>query len=495
MKTITLFAYLFLFSISIHAQVPDPNDLYPSNEFPIGKSGLQTDSAIYKVEGKDRIKIIGKYLPDGRMTEKAEYVWNEETRNWDSRTKENYEYTTSGKLILYTAQDIPKRKEEYLYDDRGNVIYYSVRSWSKDNNDWYFFYTIEEKKKYSDKNQLLTFEEFLTGWWVLREYSYNSSEKISTETIYQRQIIDGDWQYDGKKVYTYEKDKTKIDSYGRQSEIPYYTEEQIHDENNNLIWSKQYRPLDKEGNIDYSQRPSKNEYLYHDKENLKASILYYWDNAKQEWYVKEKREYIYAIKNNFVSKTMLYYDLNPLTNTLENRSFVENRYDLNGNEVYFCNGDYFEVRNFDKNNHTISKICYVGNLTNDSIKVREHEFSYDMYGNILSEVLTPYNHVPGLFRYELTEFTYYYSPLPTNIPSVSNNTITISPNPVSDVFFIDGLNNKAELFLSNMNGQIVFYQKEIENNSSVSIADLPMGIYIAKIVSGKESITKKIVKR
>ena len=494
MKTITLLAYLFLFSISIYAQIP-------GKEFPVGKGGLQTDSMILRISDNNKEKTTAKYLPDGKMIEKADYAWDEKTKNWRGKIKENIEYNALGKCLLRLQygwnSDVQEwqidysAKNEYSYDGWGNLVLNTFSIWSEYLKDWNT--QIIERNEYDENNRKILYERYPNAHSpiVRTEYSYNDG-KLSTEMRSQN------GKYTLKKAYIYEGNSIKINYYRWDVEANTWlefllsTEETVYDEKNRLIFEKSY-VFDEERNLDPIGSYIR-EYLYNEDDNPKVWLYYFWDGAKQDWFLSWKFEYEYYQKDNLNFKSEGVSVFEKENNSFIKYSFLEQGYDLYGNEVYYYNWDasigggyIYEkkiIGSLNENNQLISKIHY---FREDQANDWEQnlECFYDEYGNLLSETSS-----------DEVQYLYYYSTLPADIQqSLNNISITISPNPVCDVFFINGLNNKAELFLSNINGQAVFYQKEIENNSSVSITSLPLGIYIAKIVSGKDSITKKIVKR
>jgi|GEM_PF-1999141 len=505
MKTITLLVYLFLFSISIYAQIP-------RMEVPVVKGELQIDSIVKTNNGNPEIKIICKYSSDGKMVERSDYSWDKKTNNWKGDSKDYYEFNNLGHTHLeinyrwnsLTNDWLFKSKKETVYDKNGSPTLITDYFWiefdeyeNKEIRQWSL--SSKKQQEYNDDNEIIL--EVIEGPFVKsskREYSYSVLGKLSTIIAYQ--WIENTWQYGLKYEYTYENNTMKMELYywddiaKAWTENPYLKEEHVYNDAEKLISQKYYYSDESTSGL---KLENMFEYLYDKDGEIATTLSYYsWNEIKQEWMTLKKSEYECYAKDNLIFKSESGYSFDKENNTFTKHSFIEKRYDSNENEVYYyewdiSNGSILEERiinSFDEKNHLISKTHYLWDEnTSDLNKYAEYIYSYDKHGNALTE--THY------YSQSQKQFTYYYSPLSTDIPSISNNTITISPNPVSDVFFINGLNNKAELFLSNMNGQIVFYQKEIENNSSVSIADLPQGIYIAKIVSGKESITKKIVKR
>lgn len=71
--------------------------------------------------------------------------------------------------------------------------------------------------------------------------------------------------------------------------------------------------------------------------------------------------------------------------------------------------------------------------------------------------------------------------------------VKVFPNPAKSGFRLEGINEKASIWLTNTTGQLIF-SKEIENGEYISIESIPSGLYILRINSGENKIVKKIVK-
>jgi hypothetical protein len=85
--------------------------------------------------------------------------------------------------------------------------------------------------------------------------------------------------------------------------------------------------------------------------------------------------------------------------------------------------------------------------------------------------------------------------LATGISAVENNElIVLYPNPVIEAFNILGMDSKATISITDLNGKVVL-TKEISADEKVYVTDLPCGIYLIKIITNKGTILKKIVKK
>jgi len=77
--------------------------------------------------------------------------------------------------------------------------------------------------------------------------------------------------------------------------------------------------------------------------------------------------------------------------------------------------------------------------------------------------------------------------------SVLNDAVHMYPNPVGNILTIESKIPVSEVQIYSLLGQLV---KKIDTNfKNIYLADLNPGIYMIKIHSGKNSITKKLIKR
>ncbi|WP_025740616.1 BspA family leucine-rich repeat surface protein [Aquimarina pacifica] len=68
------------------------------------------------------------------------------------------------------------------------------------------------------------------------------------------------------------------------------------------------------------------------------------------------------------------------------------------------------------------------------------------------------------------------------------------PNPVNDRVWVAGLSSEAQVAIYDFNGKIL---KDIEvmNDESISVVDLPLGVYLVEIIQGNDHQTIKLVRR
>lgn len=70
--------------------------------------------------------------------------------------------------------------------------------------------------------------------------------------------------------------------------------------------------------------------------------------------------------------------------------------------------------------------------------------------------------------------------------------IKVYPNPVSSVLEVSSKEKVEQLLLYNLNGQVV---KKVENDNSIEVSELSVGIYLLKLTIAGSTFTKKIIEK
>jgi len=83
----------------------------------------------------------------------------------------------------------------------------------------------------------------------------------------------------------------------------------------------------------------------------------------------------------------------------------------------------------------------------------------------------------------------------TGIDELSGNVLRFAPNPVIDGFTVKNFSGSGMLTLSDINGRQLL-QQTVDNETYISVANLPKGIYIVKLTTETQGIRMgKIVKK
>lgn len=93
---------------------------------------------------------------------------------------------------------------------------------------------------------------------------------------------------------------------------------------------------------------------------------------------------------------------------------------------------------------------------------------------------------------------YYYSP-GTGTGVVEQkaddaSAITIYPNPVTNAFNLNTSEANVQIFVFDLSGSLLL-SKQMSGSDPVDVSFLSGGVYMAKIVTDKATVTRKFVKR
>ena len=92
------------------------------------------------------------------------------------------------------------------------------------------------------------------------------------------------------------------------------------------------------------------------------------------------------------------------------------------------------------------------------------------------------------------DFTNIVEFSPAAVPTVIGDNIKLFPNPTIDKFQITGVEGKATLKLTDINGRLLF-AKSVVNKENVSLTSLPKGQYIVEITTTEGTLKRKILKK
>ncbi len=95
--------------------------------------------------------------------------------------------------------------------------------------------------------------------------------------------------------------------------------------------------------------------------------------------------------------------------------------------------------------------------------------------------------------YQWKDFTNIVE-MTTAVPTLTNESISISPNPVTDGFRIKGIEGTSEIRLTDLNGKVLL-TKQVTSNETITVNNLPQGIYIVKIITDKGITERKLVNK
>ena len=179
-----------------------------------------------------------------------------------------------------------------------------------------------------------------------------------------------------------------------------------------------------------------------------------------------------------------------------NQNLVKTFYpNLNDNNIKLT------INNFDLENNFDFMTIYDGESTNAPV----FPDGFNLTGSNLTTTIFEATNSAGAITVEFIsdqavnlsgwDITVSCESLSTN--DFDENDINIYPNPVSDILKINSDLVLNQLIIYDLNGKIVF-DKKIENQErsyNIDMSSMSSGIYLMKLKSGKQIVTKRIIKK
>jgi phosphate transport system substrate-binding protein len=81
-----------------------------------------------------------------------------------------------------------------------------------------------------------------------------------------------------------------------------------------------------------------------------------------------------------------------------------------------------------------------------------------------------------------------------SISNIGTQNIKIFPNPVTEGFYVNGLAHSAQITILNASGNKLL-SKQVQNGEYINISTFPQGLYIVKLLTDKEVMKGKILKK
>ncbi|MDD4684489.1 MAG: T9SS type A sorting domain-containing protein, partial [Bacteroidales bacterium] len=80
--------------------------------------------------------------------------------------------------------------------------------------------------------------------------------------------------------------------------------------------------------------------------------------------------------------------------------------------------------------------------------------------------------------------------------SLTNNQLIIYPNPTRDDIYIISTNERINSYsILNTNGQRIMNKENIKaNKEKINLSNLPKGVYVIKVITDKNSYTRKVIR-
>jgi hypothetical protein len=501
------------------------SNLLPEIKQPVDENKYQLPSGFENLDNPEILKA-GK-------ANQLKFATTDDGQQLDSVITENWNTITSKWLFVM--------KEELLYDENGNRIFYSSFWWDERTSQWgnngaktlytydsngnvtesVFFLSCDLRDNCVLANVITTYDSLgnISGGDRYKyDYQFNSNRKITLRIGYHWNNTTNQWIAFSKDEYTYDtkgntiafiqyewkgtvgkwlaisKCETTYDSYGNNTSKSSYK------------WNADTNQLN-------HYDDNMNEYTYNANGNiiLLYSYIHYNDPLLSYSYsYNDKYEFTYDASGNQTQALRYTWDAN--TNKLIFTGKTEKSYDANGNITSSANYAWDEFKSkwvgylngggyskeewkYDNNANMILHLSYHwGNGDTTYVVYDKEEYTYNVNGNNTS-----------YFRFIMRDKTSQWIPLQKKtwyysdhsaafLPSTPTHALTVYPNPTKDfvVFDLPYNSESATAELYDIQGKKVVQQK-LTKPRQIAVGHLPKRLYLYRLTDSKKFYTGKLV--
>ena len=463
------------------------------------------------------IFLFGQEEP--RITKQTNQIWNADKAFWQLQDEYTWVYDDQGREVYYLFElgniyqfDFyfnPYRfsSTETDYDGAGNIILSESRSW----NDT-LWSSSKIQKQFDSKNRILeevTYydasdqeEGEIPSWKITYEYSDQANTELQ-ETYY--------WN------------ATKNNWYKNHSRYFEYSDE-------GCVLINQYERLNWQTGEIINKYKTINTYIENcllhtsERHELKES-----SNGTLEWELTLLEEYEYANDNKF--KRIKTYNAYSASGEWELSSIFEEEVDEEGrllrnytnyvnwvpsNEseqiyTYTERGELFTQSYYHTDYQTNDFVLYrkdslVYDYQDDKLLRKVHYWKYPEFSSNYLRTETAYDHycndlvrqmktenLPSVYR------TLYEYETGDDCPEDPQKTILAFPNPIEDQLTIQSellREDDASILIYSMTGQTAYSQQVpgFTEQMRINLPKLPAGSYVLCIRSGKDVVSRKLIK-
>jgi hypothetical protein len=434
--------------------------VFPQSQTPRDATTKQKlDSTVMFVASSDLLgwdkSSKDQYIYDagGKWITGIYYDWNNATKAWVNATKDDYTYNANGKWSVATSYKWNSTnsvwdkdaKQEFTYNAGGyatQILYYD---WSTTALDW-----AKDTKFVLNYNADNTAKEFIVSSWSTNINDWVNSVKY--EYIYTNgkltRVLVSSWDTDvngwtAAMKYEYE--------YGTDGKVTRDTYS---------IWA----------GTDWMFM-MKYEYTYDTNGRTATEIRSDWNFAITNWLTVSKAELMYDANGNNTE----YY-----TYKWESNQWVKQTKEITNFNLSYTYADLILPSGYSV---FFSPYNYVSTTGGLNMPLQDIEYAWNA----------------GTANWDnKTKDIYYYSAgSGTGVAEQKADdvsAITIYPNPVTNSFNLNTSESNVQISIFDLSGSLLL-SKQISGSDLVDVSFLSEGIYMAKIVTEKATVTRKFVKR
>ena len=435
------------------------------------------------------------------------------------------------------------RKEFFSYDTKGNIIVNEEYQWNYSTNTWTKRKIEYEYDDHGNLTLIASYQTWLDFDWTGEtkyEYSYDSDRNLTMDIYYV-------WDYESNKWVAEFKREFSYDNYGNNtltlwchwtgnSWIDEFKDELIYDTDGNLIleieyvWENNTWIEDYKTELEYNTNGNNtlatyyywngNSWMFDEKTertfdtygNITMYIDYYWENSTWTEWIKFKYENTYNDSGKLIEKAQYLWESNNWAGWKKD----EWVYDVNGNltmeasygsmiDNIWIGGAKYEYI-YDNNRNMMTQVFSTWHYgINNWLYRDKSEFEYNLAYSKPNLVL-PETYAFGMNNMRVEEKRYWWDDTNWSGESVltyfwneknievgiskltSNISITIYPNPVSNILHIE--TGKADALPSVKIYSIMDTLLFNTNANQIDVSSLTRGIYIVEI----DGICRKFTK-
>ena len=104
------------------------------------------------------------------------------------------------------------------------------------------------------------------------------------------------------------------------------------------------------------------------------------------------------------------------------------------------------------------------------------------------------NYLPNNRNYSANDVVANWKSIYSSIVNIESEKLNIYPNPFTEGFIINGLDGYANVTITDLNGRLLL-NKQVYRQESISVGNLPKGLYFVKIRSNDFSVDKRILRK
>lgn len=448
--------------------------------------GTELDSIVYYqfISEFDSIRASKKEFEFdelGILETRIEYLWDEDNVAWIYFEKKDYFYqdefeTPSYEMYRWNIEQAiweNYRKVSWIFDGNENPESYTDLRWNIDLEEWDKYIQIEST--YNENGDLLTESVFegdeQNAWriWTEEIRSYNDDGFLETSTLAFWDEDINDLEFYQKEAYSYS--------------VSGLVEERLYSLWINNDWSNSI----------------KSHYFYTETDKNDSVFNYIWQ--ANEWLDYSYMKFSFDEDDNTITRDVFQME----DNQWSHNEKTEMEYDDNNNTILYIRSrkpygeeelvpEYKTESQYDENSAMLMTSNYYWNV---GLAIWEgHEkfcFTHDNEGDQLTEI--KYLWDESSVDWLLDQKGYYYRSLLDGIDTpVAIPWITF-PNPVQNSINIQiQSSEKVNASIISMSGKVMMIFELSGMLNSVSMENLPKGVYFLRIEEGGHFSTKKIIK-